>query len=73
MQFLSGIRVIESPLVQPVPKIQLSHDFNACSPEFKATFNRWLLDRFGTKEVVFVTSDAIFMSPKHAAMLRSFT
>lgn len=67
----SGISIIESPFVQPVPRLQLSHDFDACSPESKASFNRWLLERFGTKDVAYVIGGKVFVNPKHAALIKN--
>ena len=40
-----------SALVRPVPVLQLSHDFTACTDTFKAETNQWLLEMFGTKDV----------------------
>lgn len=71
MQTLYGMKVIESPLITEVPKLQLSHDFNACSPGFKAEMNTWLRQRFGTYFPAYVIGGhTIVLHPKHAAMLR---
>lgn len=51
-----GVRVIESPLISPVPKIQISPQFQWCTPEFRAEYDKWLLDRFGTKQVAYMFS-----------------
>lgn len=54
MNSLFGMKVLTSPLVQPVPVLQLSYEFNACTDSFKIKMNKWLLDTFGTKEVMYV-------------------
>ena len=54
MTTLFGMNVMTSALVRPVPVLQLSPDFNACTDTFKAEINRWLLEMFGTKEVMYV-------------------
>ena len=66
----SGFKVVVSPLVQPVPAVQLSHDFNAVSPEFKAEFNAWLLERFGWKDVFYIVNGALIVNPKIEAAIR---
>ena len=43
---LFGIRIIESPLLEPKPKLQLSKAC-PCSDECRDKFNAWLLERFG--------------------------
>ena len=59
---LFGMNVRTSPLVQPVPKIQLSRDFN-CSEEFRENTNAWLLDMFGTKEVAYAFGNDLILTP----------
>ena len=67
-----GMRVVSSPFIEPVPKLQLSHDFNACSLEMKAGMNKWLLDRFGTRDVAFLLgNNTVALNPKHLAMLQA--
>ena len=74
MQTLLGMKVIKSPLITEVPRLQLSHDFNACSPEFKEEMNAWLRQRFGTYMPVYVIGgNIIAMHPKNVAMLRMQT
>lgn len=68
---LFGMKVIVSPVIQPVPVLQISPDFKWCSDEFRAKHNAWLLERFGTKDVVYVMNgDTAVISPRHAAMIR---
>lgn len=70
MKTLFGLNVVVSPLVQPVPKVQLSPDFDACSPHVKSEMNAWLLDRFGTREVCYVIGGGtLVLSPRHMATL----
>ena len=52
-----GLEVRTSPLVQPIPKLQLSLQFNDCTDSFKAEMNKWLLDKFGTKDVFYVVDN----------------
>jgi hypothetical protein len=71
MQTLYGMKVIESPLITEVPKLQLSHDFNACSEGMKKHMNDWLREKFGTYLPCYVLGvDTIAMHPKHTAMLK---
>lgn len=65
-----GMEIVVSSLIKPVPKLQLSHDFNACSDEMKHSMNRWLLEKFGTKEVCYMTGGKIIMSQGHYDALR---
>lgn len=71
---LGGIKVQVSPLIKPVAKIQISHDFKYCSDDFRTTFNYWLEDTFGTKEVCYMFNrDTILVSPEQAAALKLAT
>ena len=66
-----GMKVIESSLIRPVPKLQLSNNFTACSDEMKQSMNAWLKDMFGTyTPMYFIGNNSVVMSPKHAAMIR---
>ena len=70
--YFMGMRVLTSPYVGPVPKIQLSYDFTACTEKCKADTNAWLLERFGTKEVFYmIGNDALVLSPTSMATLRA--
>ena len=71
MSTLFGMKIVESPLIAEVPKLQLSHDFNACSDAMKKHMNDWLLERFGTFLPCYVIgSDTFVVHPSHAAILR---
>lgn len=58
---LFGLDVRTSTLVEPVPKIQLSCDFN-CSDKVREDMNAWLLDMFGTKEVAYMFNNTLVLS-----------
>ena len=73
MNSLFGVKIVTSNLVKPVPVLQLSNNFTACTDAFKAEVNQWLLEMFGTKEVAYVIgkdqlvmSHAMFMELKKA-------
>jgi len=71
MNTFNGMKIVESPLIMEVPKLQLSHGFNACSDAMKKHMNDWLLENFGTYLPCYVIGgDTIAMHPKHVAMLR---
>lgn len=64
MNTLLGMKVMTSALVKPVPVLQLSYDFNACTDKFKAEMNEWLLEMFGTKDVMYVVGkDTLILNP----------
>jgi hypothetical protein len=70
MDILFGMKVVVSPLVKPVPVLSLRNDV-PCTDEFRAELDRWLLDMFGEKEVMYMLgNNTVVMSPKHNAMLR---
>lgn len=51
---LSGMEVIVSPLVQDMPKFEFDPKFLGGSTRTIDEFNRWLLERFGTKPTYLV-------------------
>lgn len=68
----SGIEIcLDRTGITIVPKIKLSHDFHAVSPEFKESFNAWLESFFGTKEVAIQMGNRVFVSSSTYAKLRS--
>lgn len=72
MNTLKGMRIVESPIIQEVPKLQLSANFTACSEAVKSSMNNWLRERFGTYMPAYVIGrDTVVMHPTHAAMLRA--
>lgn len=71
MSTLLGMNVMTSALVRPVPVLQLSHSFNACTDAFKAEMNQWLLEMFGTKEVMYmIGKDTLVMNHAMLAKIR---
>ena len=72
MNTFNGMKIVESPLIMEVPKLQLSHDFTACSDAMKKHMNDWLREMFGTYLPCYVIGgDPIAMHTKHVAMLRA--
>ena len=72
MEILMGMKVVVSPYIKPVPVLQIAHDFIWCSDEFRAKYNAWLLERFGTFEPTYMIGrDTIAMSPRTSAMLQN--
>jgi hypothetical protein len=66
------MKVIESSLLKPIPKIQLSHSFNDCSPECKADMNAWLLEMFGTYTPCYIIGkDTLIISTEQMEKLRA--
>ena len=71
MDSIFGMKVMTSSLVQPVPVLQLSHDFAACTEQFKSDMNKWLLDKFGTKEVAYVINkDTIVLNKEMLSKIK---
>ena len=63
---------MESPFIMEVPKIQLSHDFAACSDVTRQKFNGWLREMFGTYLPCYVLDGStVVMHPRHVAVLRA--
>jgi hypothetical protein len=56
---LFGLNIIEVPTTL-VPKIKLSDDC-PCSDAFRAEFNAWLLEMFGTRDVSFIKPGMAYM------------
>jgi hypothetical protein len=71
MMMLNGMKIIESPLIAEVPRLQLSHGFNDCTPKFKAEMNNWLRQKFGTYMPTYIIGGhTIMMHPSHLALLK---
>lgn len=71
MSILTGVKVMISPYILPIAVLKIRHDFGWCTEEFRASYDTWLLDLFGTKEVAYIISgDTLAVSPSHYAMLR---
>lgn len=65
------MKLIESPLaVEPV--LRISPDFPYVSPVFRAGWDAWALERFGTKPAAFkIGRDTLVVHPALAAQLRA--
>lgn len=83
---IGGIPIHMSPLVPAeVPKVTFDPQRKCtwASEAYRAELNAWLLQRFGTEAVAFMIDTSylfggrgrreVFISPKHAVMLRGFT
>ena len=70
---LMGVNIIESPLMEPEPKLKLG----AAAPvsaKFREEFDQYLLDMFGRKAPQIVTTPlGIFAGPSVVAALRRMT
>ena len=72
MNTLNGMKIVESRLIQEIPKLQLSQDFTACSDDMKKNMNIWLRETFGTYLPCYVIGgNTAVIHPNHAALLRS--
>lgn len=71
MEVLTGMKIVESPYITEVPKLQLSYDFTACSDVARQVFNSWLRETFGTYLPCYVLDgNTVVMHPRHVAALR---
>ena len=66
----AGVRIIESPHIRPVPKLQMSPTFKWCSEEFRGSMNTFLLDTFGTKTVAYMLDGTLVTPPGTITTLR---
>jgi hypothetical protein len=69
MTSFNGMPVVVSPWVPLKPRIQLPGG-SPISDEFRAEFNRWLLDRFGADEQVLIINRSLVMLPSTFERLR---
>ena len=53
-----GVRHIPTPPIRR-PALKISEDFAHCSPEFRAQWNAWALERFGTVEVCYLMDTSV--------------
>lgn len=67
-----GIGIVESPLLEPKPKLKLSPGCPV-SDEFRAEMDAWLLERFGTEDpqIVALPGGVLAVPPSVARALRS--
>lgn len=62
MDRYAGFEIITNPYIPKTePKMKLSEDIDV-SPAFRWAFNKWLLDFFGEKPVVYVLKDRNIMT-----------
>lgn len=60
------VHVLPANLVPRRPVLQISPEFGHCSPEFRAAWNAWALERFGTEEICYLANSRAL-----AAILRA--
>ena len=68
-ELFAGIKVYESPYIQPVQKIKFP-SVTPLSNEVLQQTNAWLLETFGTEEVAYFFDRKMFGSPKTMGMIR---
>ncbi|WP_244109346.1 hypothetical protein [Burkholderia anthina] len=70
---LSGVRVIENATCDNVPRMTVSARFAELMPaEFVAELNAWMLEFFGTSDVMYHIGDhTVVMGPRSVAMLKA--
>lgn len=69
---LYGMEVIVSPLVQDMPKLKFNAAFLGGSTRTIDEFNRWLLERFGTKPIyLMLFNQKIVTNKRGLAALRN--
>lgn len=69
---LYGMKIIVSPILAPVAKVEIASNFKWITDECRSNINQWLKETFGTKEVCYMLGkDTIVVSPKQAAALRN--
>jgi hypothetical protein len=70
--YFNGLRIVENPLLEPEPKIQLS-PAAPVSDGFRSEFNSWLLEKFGFHDAKVIVSElhgVMFCAPSVAKRLR---
>jgi hypothetical protein len=79
---IMGYKVFPSAAVKPVPNLQISPDFKYCSDKFRAEWNAWALERFGSTEVAYLMDlsasglghgHALLMNPMSVVKLTNLT
>lgn len=79
---LAGYKVFPSAAVKTVPNLQISPDFKYCSEKFRAEWNAWALERFGSHEVAYLMDLSasglgrglgLFLNPRSVVRLKNFT
>lgn len=60
----NGITIRVSPLIHPVPALQIDPKFQWCTDAYRAKHNAWLLERFGVVHPNYMIGGVMFMSPE---------
>ncbi|MDN7814887.1 hypothetical protein [Burkholderia vietnamiensis] len=68
-----GLRIIEDPNLDDMPKMTVSKRFAELMPaKFVADLNAWMLEFFGTDNRIYqVGGDTVYMGPKSIAALQA--
>lgn len=66
----TGLRIVTSPLLESVPVLQV-RDNVPMTDEGRANMNKWLLDMFGTRDVVMFMNGGVVMSPSAFVQLQN--
>lgn len=71
-QRFAGIRIVESESLAPVPKFQVSAEFERLqSPELVASTNAWAREFFGVEHRAFLIADTMLVNPNIGGELRA--
>lgn len=66
---LNGIPIQTSSMLNEFkPKLELSSNASV-TDEFRATFNKWLLDMFGSERLFYMTENGLIMHPNNKHFL----
>lgn len=68
-QRFGGIRIVETEMIHPTPRMTLSPDVPVTA-EFRAQCNAWMLKFFGVEYKAVFIADTLFVHPDHADELR---
>ncbi|HDR9756499.1 TPA: hypothetical protein ACK3Q6_001622 [Burkholderia cepacia] len=68
-----GLRIIEDPNLDDMPKMTVSTRFAELMPtEFVSDLNAWMLEFFGTECRIYqIGGDTVYMGPKSIAALHA--
>jgi hypothetical protein len=66
---ISGMNIVISPYLGPIPKVQLSTGC-PCTDGFRENYNHWLKEFFGTEEPMFILNGKLFTSTRGYQALR---
>lgn len=81
MMTIGGMRIMENPMIEPVPRMRVSPEFARLqSPQLVVETNLWMREFFGTYLPTYVMDlgaaglgfgKTVVMHPTHLAMLRA--